>query len=370
MILQFCNARVLRPDRTWATDCPVTVENGVIRSVGEDCAADRVVDLSGRYLAPGLVDMHTHGRLGYDFTTAAADELRLLKADYARHGVTSVFATFASAAPEEWLTAIDRVRDAGFAGVHFEGRYLNPKKRGAHAPELLAPLDAEELSVFLRRAKGLPCHVTAALELDPDGSFAAKALSLGATLALGHTDATFAEAQTALKHGATCFTHLCNAMPPLHHRAGGAICAALTSDAYAELIVDGIHVAPEMVNLIFRVKGPDRFVLVTDSINPAGKEDGNYTSAGMPVVVRNGRAETTEGVLAGSMLDLFTAVRNLMDFTGASLADALTCASRNPARAVGLDGKIGSIEPGKRADLISIDDDLRLCDVWQNGVRV
>lgn len=368
MTVQFRNARVLRPDRTWAENCPVTVENGIIRSVGADCAADRVIDLGGRYLAPGLVDIHTHGRLGYDFTTATSDELRVLKADYARHGVTSVFATFASATPEEWLTAIDRVRDAGFDGIHFEGRYLNPKKRGAHAPELLAPLNAEELAVFLRRAEGMPCHVTAALELDADGSFARKALSLGATLALGHTEATYAEAQTALDRGANCFTHLCNAMPPLHHRAGGPICAALISDAYTELIVDGMHVAPETVRLIWRVKGPDRFVLVTDSINPAGKEDGNYTSAGMPVVVRNGRAETVEGVLAGSMLDLWSAVRNLMNFTGAPLADALICASLNPARAVGIDGMVGSIEEGKRADLISIDDGLQLCGIWQNGV--
>ena len=370
MTFQIRNARVLTPDRTWANDCPVTFRDGKIIAVGDPVPADEIIDLRGHFLAPGLLDMHTHGRIGYDFATATAEQMREAHADYARHGVTAVFATLASATPAEWLTAIDRIREAGYEGIHFEGRYLNPKKRGAHAPELLAAPRADDLARFLDRVR-IPCHVTAALELDEDGSFASLCRERGATLALGHTNATFAEAQTALRRGATCFTHLCNAMPPLHHREGGPICAALTSpDAYAELIVDGMHVVPEMVDLLWRVLGPDRLVLITDSLSPAGKGDGNYTSAGLPIVVRNGRAETLDGVLAGSTLDLWTAVRNLMKFTGASLADALTCASRNPARAVGLDDIFGSVAVGCRADLIAVADDLSLAAVWQAGRRV
>ena len=369
MSVQFRNARVLLPDRTWATDCPVTVAGETIVSVGEAYPADEIVDLAGQLLVPGLIDIHTHGRIGYDFVSASAEQMKKMKADYARHGATTVFPTLASATPTQWLNAIDRVRKAGFEGIHFEGRYLNPKRRGAHAPELLSPLDALDLAIFLRRAAGLSCHVTAALELDRDGSFAAEALSRGATLALGHTDATFSQAQTALSRGATCFTHLCNAMPPLHHRAGGAICAALTSEtAYAELIVDGMHIAPEMIALLYRVLGAERTILITDSLSPAGKGDGSYTSAGLPIVVRGGRAETLDGVLAGSTLDMWSAVRNLVKFAGASIADAVTCASRNPARAVGIYETVGSIEAGKRADLIVTDDACNLCAVWQSGV--
>lgn len=371
MTVQFRNARVLRPDRTWATDCPVTFAGGSILSVGEAAPADKIIDLSGRILVPGLVDIHTHGRIGHDFTSATADEMRAMRDDYARHGVTSVFPTLASATPLEWETAIDRVKSVGFEGIHLEGRYLNPKKRGAHAPELLAPLDAADLTRYLDRVGDLPCHVTAALELDADGSFAAAALARGATLALGHTNATFAEAQTALARGATCFTHLCNAMPPLHHREGGAVCAALLSDAYAELIVDGMHIAPEMVELLYRAKGPDRFVLITDSMEATGCPDGgHYSIAGEAVVVKNGRAETLDGALAGSTLNLWDGVRNLMKFANVPLADAATCATRNPARAVGIDRFAGVVEAGKRADFLITDESLALLAVWKNGVRV
>ena len=328
MTVQFRNARVLRPDRTWATDCPVTFAGGSILSVGEAAPADEIIDLSGRILLPGLVDIHTHGRIGHDFASATADEMRAMRDDYARHGVTSVFPTLASATPLEWETALDRVGD-------------------------------------------LPCHVTAALELDADGSFAAAARARGATLALGHTNATFAEAQTALARGATCFTHLCNAMPPLHHREGGAVCAALLSDAYAELIVDGMHIAPEMVELLYRAKGPDRFVLITDSMEATGCPDGgHYSIAGEAVVVKNGRAETLDGALAGSTLNLWDGVRNLMKFANVPLADAATCAARNPARAVGIDRFAGSVEAGKRADFLITDESLSLLAVWKNGVRV
>ncbi len=369
MSLQILNARVLLPNGSWAENCPVTLENGRIRSVGEQIAADESLDFSGMLLLPGLVDMHTHGRAGFDFTSATEEQMRLMKADYARHGVTALFPTLASAKKEEWLTSIDRIQAVGFDGIHLEGRYLNPARRGAHAPELLAPLDPADLAGVLDRCS-LPVHLTAAFELDPDGSFARLAVSRGATLALGHTDATFEEATRAIANGVTCFTHLMNAMPPLHHRAGGAVAAALTSDCFAELIVDGMHIAPEMVKLVYQIKGPEKLILITDSMSATGCPDGNYAIAGQPVVVKNGRAETLEGKLAGSTLNLWDAVKNLVSFAGAPLAEAVLCATRNPARALGISERVGAIAPGRRADLLAVSPDLSIRAVYAAGEKM
>lgn len=369
MTVQIRNARVLLPDGSWKENCPVTLENGKIRAVGEEIAADEVLDFSGLFLLPGLVDMHTHGRAGFDFTSATAEEMQKMKADYARHGVTTVFPTLASATKEEWLSAIDRIQSVGFDGIHFEGRYLNPARRGAHAPELLCPLDADDLAVFLKKCK-LPVHLTAAFELDQNGEFAALAKQSGATLSLGHTDATFAEAMQAIERGVTSFTHLFNAMPPLHHRAGGAVAAALTSDCFTELIVDGMHVSPEMVKLVYQIKGAEKLILITDSMSATGCADGNYSIAGQPVTVKNGRAETPDGKLAGSTLNLWDAVKNLTIFAGAPLAEAILCATRNPARALGISERVGAIAPGRRADLLAVTPYLTIRAVYAAGEKV
>ena len=372
MTVQIRNARVLLPDGSWKEACPVTLENGIIRAVGEELPADEVLDFSGLLLLPGLVDMHTHGRAGFDFTSATEAEMHLMKADYARHGVTTLFPTLASATKEEWTTAIGYIHAVGFDGVHLEGRYLNPLRRGAHAPELLCPLDPHDLSEYLVMVESLsmPIHLTAAFELDESGDFAALAKRSGATLSLGHTDATYEQAMLAMERGVTSFTHLFNAMPPLHHRAGGAVAAALTSDAFAELIVDGMHVAPEMVKLVYQIKGVDKLILITDSMSATGCADGNYSIAGQPVVVKNGRAETLDGKLAGSTLNLWDAVKNLTVFADAPLAEAVLCASRNPARALGISGHVGSIAPGLRADLLAVTPDLNIQTVFAGGKRI
>ena len=364
--------RVLCADRGFLRDCPVLIEDDRIVALGDACdglVADAVLDVTGLTVLPGLVDVHTHGRAGFDFCGASADEMRLMKREYARRGVTTVFATLASGTATEWNASIANAQTCGFDGIHFEGRYLNPAKRGAHAAHLLGALDADEMKAFLEQVH-IPCHVTAALELDADGSFASCILSHGATLGLGHTSATAEEARTALSRGATSFTHLFNAMPPLHHREGGAVSVALTGDAYAELIVDGIHVCPDMVRLAYRCVGGDRLVLITDSMAGTGCADGEYSIAGMPVILKDGRALTIEGALAGSTLELWQAVKNLMTYANIDLPAALACATINPARMVGIDQTVGSIEAGKRADLLLVDDGLRIRDVFWAGTPV
>ena len=369
MKLQLQNACVLLPDGEWAQNCPVTLENGAILAVGEQIEADQTIDLAGKLLLPGLLDMHTHGRAGFDFTSATEEQMRRMKKDYAAHGVTTLFPTLASATAEEWVTAIDRIQTVGFDGIHFEGRYLNPLRRGAHAPELLVAPNPADLAFFLDQTS-LPVHLSAAFELDNDGAFAALAVSRGATLALGHTDSTFEQAQLAISRGVTCFTHLFNAMRPLHHRSGGAVAAALTGDQYAELIVDGLHIAPEMVKLVYRIKGSEKLILITDSMSATGCPDGNYAIAGQPVTVRKGRAETPDGKLAGSTLNLWDAVKNLMVFAGASLSEAVLCATRNPARALGIAERVGAIAPGRRADLLAVTQDLIIDTVFAAGEKI
>ncbi len=368
----FYHGRVLCEGGEFSENCPVLCEDGRIVAIGGDADvadAEERIDLCGLTLLPGLVDVHTHGRAGYDFCDATEDEMRLMKKEYARRGVTSVFATLASATKEEWLTAISRIEACGFAGIHLEGRYLNAHKRGAHAAELLCAPDAKDVDEVLSHIH-LPCHISAAFELDTDGSFAAVARAHGATLGIGHTSATAEETRTAISRGVTSFTHLFNAMPPLHHREGGPVAVALTGGGYGELIADGIHVCPDVINLAYRSLGRDKTVLITDSMSGTGCPDGNYSIAGMPVILKDGKALTTEGALAGSTLNLWDAVQNLMKFTGCTLADAVRCATVNPARMVGIDDQVGSIAPGKRADLIAVDAQNKLCRIWQEGREV
>jgi len=332
-------------------------------------AYDREIRVGERMLLPGLVDVHTHGRAGYDFATADEQGMRHMARSYLRSGVTTLMPTLASAPFEDLCDAADCIMKlsaeqdgATFAGVHLEGRYLNVAKRGAHAESLLAPLDANELTNLLAHMSA-PCQISAAWELDTDGSFAETACRHGATLGMGHTTADTAQAKLAVSRGVTSFTHLYNAMPPLHHRAGGAACVALTTPSvYAELICDGMHIAPEMIKMAYLCKGDEYSVLITDSMEATAAGDGEYAIAGMKVIVKDGKALTTDGALAGSTLSLFDGVKNFARFAEIPFATALRCATLNPAKMVGIDHLVGSLEVGKRADiLIACESDGDIC---------
>ena len=339
----------------------IKINDGII--VGFDMSDDegKVIDAKEAYVIPALIDVHTHGRAGFDFISASDTALHLMAKSYAKAGVLSVMPSIASASFEEMLAAVDRINrfipeedEADFIGVHIEGRYLNPAKKGAHNEELLKPLLAEELECkefFECRS----LHISAALELD-DGSFAKKAKEIGATVGLAHTNATYIEAKRAEELGIVSYTHLYNCMPTLHHRDGGAVCAALLGKAYTELICDGIHISPEMIRLAHKCKGTEKITLVSDSMEATGCSDGDYMIAGNKVIVKDGVARTESGALAGSTLSLFDAVKNLADFCSLDFAEALPCATINPARQIGVQDRYGSIDIGKSADLIMIND--------------
>lgn len=353
------NAKIYRNRMKTFLAGDLLIVDGLIRKVGKiEHDGGDVIDAEGAYVVPGLIDVHTHGRAGFDFVSASPHEYGVMARSYAERGVTTVMPTLASAPLPQMLRATDalnrftpRAGEADFCGVHWEGRYLHPDKRGAHALTMLATPDPAELEAeVFRMCRSL--HITVAAELDTDGRFAAKARSLGATLGLGHTTATYAQAKQAEERGITAYTHLFNAMPPLHHRDGGAVCAALEGDAFCELICDGIHVSPEMVRLAYRAKGCRRMSLISDSMEASGCADGEYAIAGLPVTVKDGVARTHEGALAGSMISVDEGVRNLMSFCRIPLTEAILCATETPAKEMGVFDRCGSLEPGKQADLL------------------
>jgi N-acetylglucosamine-6-phosphate deacetylase len=338
---------------------------------------DKIVDLDGACLVPGLIDVHTHGRAGGDFNTADVDMMVKMSRSYLESGVTGLLPTLASDTLDGLHRSICDIAEAkeqgadNFIGVHLEGRYLNKKRRGAHAESLLAPLDGDEVgSLIIEMKKVGRAHVSAALELDEDGAFLSAALENGATVGLAHTGADYAEAQSAFERGATSLTHTFNAMTPLHHRDGGVIAAALNNDeVYCELIADGFHIAPQVVKLLYNMKG-DHTVLITDSMEATGCPDGEYSIAGLPVTVKDGKARTHEGAIAGSTLSLIDGVKNLSSFADIRFEDALYCATASPAMMMGAYESVGSLDVGKRANMLVLDEQFNVKEVILDGNKV
>ena len=337
----------------------------------------QVVDLGGALLAPGLIDIHTHGRAGGDFNSADADMMVKMARSYLESGVTSFLPTLASDTLDGLYRSVDNIAKAkmlgagNIVGTHLEGRYLNSKRRGAHAEHLLAPLDVDEIKALIYKMNETGhAHVSAALEMDADGGFTKAVLESGATLGLAHTDATYAQAEAAFENGATVLTHTYNAMSPFHHRDGGAVGAGLLNDnVYCELIVDGFHVSPEAVKLAYKMK-QEKLILITDSMEATGMADGEYSIAGLPVIVKDGKARTIEGAIAGSTLTLIDGVKHLAAFAKIPFEAALYNATAAPAKMLGIFDSVGSLEVGKLANMLVLDKELNVREVIFEGEKI
>ena len=335
------------------------------------------IDLRGARLAPGLIDVHTHGRQGGDFNVADVELLAKMSRSYFESGVTSLMPTLASATLDSLYAAIDRISDAkrgganNFIGIHLEGRYLNEKRRGAHASHLLSPLNSDEIADLIEKMNAVGhSHVSAALELDEDGEFMRAAINGGATVGLAHTDASFSEAQSAFNRGAISLTHAFNAMSPFHHRDVGAVGAGLLNEnVYCELIADGLHVSREAVKLAYKLKG-DKLVLITDSMEATGMPDGQYSIAGQSVTVKSGQAKTCEGAIAGSTLSLIDGVKNIALFADISFESALYNATVSPAKMLGIFDEVGSLEVGKMANMLVLDEENNVREVIFEGRKI
>lgn len=327
------------------------------------------LDAGGAYLIPGLVDIHTHGAVGEDFSDGRPEGLQPLADHYARHGVTSFLATTMTL-PEDVLTEamhairdFRRVRGAKCAGVHLEGPFLSFAKRGAQAAENLHKPDAELLRRLNDASGGLVRMVTVACEEEGGLGFVREA-SRFCAVSLGHTTADYDTAMAAFQAGATHATHLFNGMPSFLHRAPGVVGAAFDSGATVELICDGLHIHPSVIRAVHRLFG-DKLNLISDSLRCAGMPDGDYTLGGQPIVVKNGKATLPDGTLAGSSITVHDALKNCVRF-GIPLEDAVYAATAAPARAAGLDA--GTIAAGKSADLVLLDGELDIRAVFVDGV--
>ena len=331
-----------------------------------------MLDAAGCYVLPGLVDIHTHGAVGEDFSDGRAEGLQPMMDYYAAHGVTSVLATTMTLGEEALTRAMQVLRSfrsnggAKLAGIHLEGPFLCYEKRGAQAAEHLHKPDMNLFQRLNTASGDMVKIVTVACEEAGAEDFIREASKMCA-VSLGHTCADYRTSMKAFESGACHVTHLYNGMPPLHHREPGVIGAALDSGASVELICDGLHIHPGVVRATYKLFG-DRVNLVSDSLRCVGMPDGDYELGGQPIQLRNGKATLTgTDTLAGSAISLLDGVRRAVEF-GISLADAAYAASTAPAKAVGL-ADVGSIEVGKCADLIILNNRLELQAVFVDGKR-
>lgn len=346
--------------------------NKTIEAVGAlDGAAD--LDAQGCYVIPGLVDIHTHGAMGEDFSDGNPAGMQPMADYYAAHGVTSFLATTMTLKEETLTPAMHTIRDfkreggAKCAGIHLEGPFLCYAKRGAQAAENLHKPDADLFDRLNAASGGMVKLVTVACEEEGAEAFI-RNVSQKCTVSLGHSTADYDTAMAGFAAGATHATHLYNGMPSFLHRAPGIIGAALDSGASVELICDGLHIHPAVIRATYKMFG-DKLNLISDSLRCAGMPDGDYELGGQPITMKNGKATLTgTDTLAGSSISMLDALRNVAKF-GLPLEAAVYAASTAPAQAAGL-SDIGAIEAGRAADLLVLDKDLNLKAVFINGERL
>src|SRR5229473_6743739 len=371
-------ARIVEPDRTLERGA-LMIKSARIARVFETSvdlpAADSEFDLDDLILFPGFIDVHIHGAVGVDTMTAGAEDLGRAAEFLARNGVTAWVPTLVPSQPERYASAVREIEttmqeqtqekeQAGslrsrLLGVHYEGPFVNSAQCGAlnreHFRTFSAKTDIDSLPTLKNESA---VHVmTLAPEVDGGIELIKELRKRGWIVSLGHTRATVEVLDRALQAGARHLTHFMNAMTPLHHRAPGPVGWGLLHDEVTcDVIADGVHLDPLMLKLILRTKTAERVSLISDAIAAAGLGDGDYEVWGESISVKNGRTQNARGSIAGSVITMLDAVR-MMSSLGASEVEVARMASTNPARVLGIDQDCGSIEEGKRADLVALDQD-------------
>ena len=383
---------VIHADRAFTpfeeiSDAVVVVQGSMIAAIGKRGKVDlprggREIRAAGKTLVPGFVDVHIHGAGGRDVMEGTREALDIIAATVAAHGTTSLVATTVTASEKETLGSVAgiahfilntsqyaaRELSAEILGIHFEGPFISPARRGVHPAKWILPPSTDLFAQLLKEARGTALILTLAPELTGALELIAAARKAGLVVSLGHTDATYEQAQTAIEAGASHAAHVYNAMRPFSHRGTGVIGAVLTSPKVsAELIADGVHVDEAAMKMLVELKTPDRVILVSDGMSATGMPDGKYQLGMFEVKVSGGIARNAEGKLAGSTLTLDRALRNMVAL-GVPLASALRMVTANPARQIGLGARKGVLAPGADADLVFLDDKLQVAGVMTRGV--
>ncbi|WP_314415195.1 N-acetylglucosamine-6-phosphate deacetylase [Streptomyces sp. DSM 40484] len=371
------------PQTTVLTGANVVLPTGTVRGgrlivdgtriAGSAPEGAPTVDLSDHWVVPGFVDMHNHGGGGASFTSGTVEEILQGVRTHRAHGTTTLVASTVTGDMDglaQRAGLLSELAEQGdIAGVHFEGPFISPCRKGAHSEKLLRDPDPAEVRKLIDAARGQARMVTLATEL-PGGIDSVRLLvEHGAIAAIGHTDATYEQTVEAIDAGATVATHLFNAMPVLGHRTPGPIAALLEDERVTvELINDGVHLHPASLQLAFHHAGGGRVAFITDAMDAAGFGDGRYMLGPLEVEVADGVARLVEGgSIAGSTLTLDRAFRRAVTVDRLPVEDVVAAISANPARQLGLYDRVGSLEPGKDADLVVLDSGFELRGVMRRG---
>lgn len=333
------------------------------------------MDASGLYAIPGLTDIHFHGCMGYDLCDGQQEALEAIAAYQGKNGITTICPatmTLDEARLERICeTAADYKGEGGaiLCGLNMEGPFISKEKKGAQNEDYIQKPDAGMFRRLQKKSGNL--FRLAALAPETEGAAAfIEELKDEVVISIAHTTAGYDLAKDAFEHGARHVTHLYNAMTPFNHRDPGVVGAAFDSEsAYVELIGDSIHVHPSVIRATFKMFGEDRVILVSDSMRATGLEDGEYDLGGQLVKVKGRKAELADGTIAGSVMNLMDCVRNVVQNVGIPLETAVKCAAVNPAKAIGVYDRFGSIAPGKQANLVLLDEQLAIHAVIINGKR-
>ncbi|GAA4854251.1 N-acetylglucosamine-6-phosphate deacetylase [Saccharopolyspora rosea] len=369
--LTLAGGRVVTPDGV-LEDGWVRISGGHIAEVGTGPARGPAVDLGGRWLVPGFVDIHCHGGGGGSFTGIEVDQAHTAITAHRAHGTTTMLASLVSASLPDLAKQIsglaDLVTDGLLAGIHLEGPFLSAARCGAHDPAILRPPETAAVQQLLDAGQGAVRMVTLAPELDNAENAVRQLVDHGVIAAVGHTDAVLEQVVPAVEAGATVATHLFNGMRPLHHREPGPIGVLMEDERVTvELICDLVHLHPTVVKLAASHAGTGRTVLVTDAISATGAGDGTYELGKLPVTVVDGEPRLADGSLAGSTLTMDVAFRNMVTCCGLSVPEAVAASSTRPAALLGLADRVGAVRCGLAADLVVLDADLRLTGVIKDG---
>lgn len=342
----------------------VLVFDEKIIDIADDIPKDcEVIDVDGKYISPGLIDIHIHGNMGKDTMDSTDESIETISKSIMRHGVTSFLPTTMTMDKEHVYDALEVIKKAksrklGGAqvlGAHLEGPFINENYKGAQNEKFIINSKYE----FIKAYKDVIKVITYAPEKDIDFDFTREIKRCtDIVLSIGHSNANYEQAKEAINLGVTNITHMFNAMTGLNHRDPGVVGAALTTDVYSELIADTIHINRDLFQFILNNKGRERLILITDSIEAGGLEDGNYALGGQKVIVKGNEARLENGALAGSVLSLNKMVLNFLNNTNLRVNEAINLASLNPATSLGINDKKGSLDIGKDADIAVFDDNL------------